>query len=351
MVVFLGDKDQLPSVDAGAVLAEMIPSSGGHGFTAVMARELAGLAVGASAPVAEADSALANRIVVLTASNRVAGAVYQTAQRVNAGDRSVAGELSSLQAGKSVPWPSGEAVCALLAGNMRSSRLLQETSGDWVAHHWLAPPGEPPLTALLAQASKALAEPSEGDSALVAVLVRLSRGVVLTVLRRGRFGVETLNRALGDRFRRYLDPGSAREPLFAGAPVLIVRNTPGLGLFNGDMGVTVRRPDGRLVALFRRGDEVLRVPVPLLPPHELAFALTVHKSQGSEYDNVMLVLPPTPGHRLLTREIVYTGMTRSRGMVAVWSTPEALASAIGRRVERCSALGIWPQQETLPQQR
>jgi exodeoxyribonuclease V alpha subunit len=350
MVVFLGDKDQLPSVDAGAVLADLIPASGGHGFDATLAAELAALTPDVSAPVAEDDSVLVNRIVVLTESNRVAGAVYQTAQRINAGDRAVVGELPSLPAGRSVPWPTNQPVCALLAGNMANSRLLQETLAGWVEHHWVSPPGVPPLASLLAQARVALAGPSDDESALAAILARLSQAVILTVLRRGRFGVETLNRALADRFRRHLDPRSGREPLFAGAPVLITRNTPGLGLFNGDLGVAVRRADGRLVAIFRRGDEVLRVPIPLLPPHELAFALTVHKSQGSENDNVLLVVPPVTGHRLLTREIVYTAITRSRGMVAIWSPPDALDYAVSHRVERCSALGVWPNEAVPPQQ-
>jgi exodeoxyribonuclease V alpha subunit len=100
-----------------------------------------------------------------------------------------------------------------------------------------------------------------------------------------------------------------------------------------------------LVVLFRRGGEVLRVPASLLPPHELAFALTVHKSQGSEYDNVLLVLPSTGAHQLLTREIVYTAITRSRGMVAIWSFPQVLAEAVLRRIRRSSALGLWPEPE------
>lgn len=341
LVVLLGDKDQLPSVEAGAVLAELIPRTGTTAFSPELAKELAELAPGV--PVTEdASGALADRVVVLTESNRVAGAVYQVAQRVNAGDQMVVGELPVLPAGRPIPWPTDQAQCVRLAGAIREPAALTEVLDDWLLRHWLEPTDGPPLARLLHEGGEVLATTEEGDHPVLAeALNRLARASILTVLRRGPFGVEGLNQRLAERLRRRLDPGVGRSLLFAGAPVLVTRNTPGLGLFNGDLGLTVRLPDGRLVVLFRRGGEVVRVPAPLLPPHELAFALTVHKSQGSEYGNVLLVVPPVAGHRLLTREIVYTAITRSRGMVAIWSSPQVLAEAIGRRVQRSSALGLW----------
>jgi exodeoxyribonuclease V alpha subunit len=346
LVVFLGDKNQLPSVEAGAVLAELIPSVGRYGFSPAVAAELAALTPGEEIPRASADSLLADRVVVLEQSNRVAGAVYHVAQRMNAGDVSVVDDLPSLPAGPLMAWPTDEPSCVRLSGPLGDSRLLQDTVESWVERHWVAPRGEPLLRELLSAAQAAVdrTDPEE-EVPLRALLDRYSRGCILAALRRGAHGVEGLNQMLAGWLRRRLEPSAARTSLFAGAPVLVTRNTPGMGLFNGDHGVAVRRPDGRLVVLFRRGGEVLRVPASLLPPHELAFALTVHKSQGSEYDNVLLVLPSTGAHQLLTREIVYTAITRSRGMVAIWSFPQVLAEAVLRRIRRSSALGLWPEPE------
>ena len=346
LVVFLGDKDQLPSVAAGAVLADLIPVDGAPGFDAATGTELQALVPGVAVPVCRQPGLLTNRVVVLTESNRVAGSVYQTAQRINAGDASVVAELPVLAVRETVAWATDQAACVLLSGAARSPEALHDVLASWVRHHWLTPPDRPPLAELLHAAGEALASSAEGaDAVLVAALDRLSRASILTVLRRGAFGVDGVNRGLADRFRRQLDPGAGRTLLFAGAPVLVTRNTPGLGLFNGDLGLTVRSADGRLVALFQRGGEVLRIPASLLPPHELAFALTVHKSQGSEYDNVLLAVPPASGGRLLTREIVYTAITRSRGMVAIWARSAVLADAVRNRVERCSALGLWPESD------
>jgi exodeoxyribonuclease V alpha subunit len=71
-----------------------------------------------------------------------------------------------------------------------------------------------------------------------------------------------------------------------------------------------------------------------LPPHELGFALTVHKSQGSEYGQVLLVVPPQAARRLMTKELIYTAITRAKQLAIISATPEALRYSIGRRVER-----------------
>lgn len=339
LVVLLGDKDQLPSVEAGAVLAELIPREEGTVFGPALAAELDALVPEAPVRVGQRSGALADRVVVLTESNRMAGTVYGVAQRINAGDVAVVDELPVLAVNRPVPWPTDQPQCLRLTGAMRQPQALHDTLEDWLLRHWLEPPDGPSLAELLHEAGTAL------ETASAAALDRLGRAAILTILRRGLFGVEGINHRLAERLRRRLDPGTGRSLLFAGAPVLVTRNTPGLGLFNGDLGLTVRRADGRLTVLFRRGGEVIQVPVPLLPPHELAFALTVHKSQGSEYGNVLLVVPPMPGHRLLTREIVYTAVTRSRGMVAIWSSPGILAEALERRVQRSGALGLWDAEQ------
>jgi len=77
----------------------------------------------------------------------------------------------------------------------------------------------------------------------------------------------------------------------------------------------------------------------MLPPWDLAFSMTVHKSQGSEFDDVLLVLPPDEDHRLLTREIVYTGVTRARKRIIIYGTASALKNALARQIERESGLG------------
>jgi exodeoxyribonuclease V alpha subunit len=119
----------------------------------------------------------------------------------------------------------------------------------------------------------------------------------------------------------------------AGVPVIVTRNTPSRNLWNGDIGVTVEGPTG-MVALFPRGDEVVACPVGLLPEHDVAYAITVHKSQGSEFDNVLVVLPDDESHPLLNRQLVYTGITRAKERAVILGTELALCTAIARKLER-----------------
>ena len=124
---------------------------------------------------------------------------------------------------------------------------------------------------------------------------------------------------------------------------MITRNDYTLDLFNGDTGVVLCDTAGSYRVAFPRGDEALLVPLDSLPEHTLAFAITVHKSQGSEYEHVLLVLPnaeSTAAHRLLTREIIYTGLTRAKQTATIHGTRDVLFQACRSRVQRDSGLSF-----------
>jgi exodeoxyribonuclease V alpha subunit len=175
-------------------------------------------------------------------------------------------------------------------------------------------------------------EPAPVRAVLACLFCRLERTRLLTMLREGPWGCNEINRYLAQRVGQRL--GSAGRDLFPGAPVLVTRNDSLRGLFNGDVGLALADRSGGVRVAFVRQDRFVSFAADALPPHELGFALTVHKSQGSEYEHVLLLLPPQGGRRLLTKELVYTGVTRARKLAIVCATPEALRSAVSRRVER-----------------
>ena len=169
-----------------------------------------------------------------------------------------------------------------------------------------------------------------------ALLEALERFRVLAPLRRGPTGVETLNRTLLLHWasQGLLQP--AGEGVWAGMPVLVTRNAPGLGLSNGDTGVLV--PDGSLLkAWFRRGKDVEGLPLTALPPWEPALAMTVHKAQGGEFDRVLLVLPDKP-HELVSRQLLYTAVTRAKKAFRLAGDEAVLRSGIERPISRTSRL-------------
>jgi exodeoxyribonuclease V alpha subunit len=120
---------------------------------------------------------------------------------------------------------------------------------------------------------------------------------------------------------------------------MITRNDHAQGLWNGDVGVALPADDGNLRVWFEGGRAVSPV---RLPAHETVWAMTVHKSQGSEFDDVVLVLPPRPS-RVTTRELLYTGLTRARRHVAVWGTEAVFGTAVATRLDRASGLrdALW----------
>lgn len=171
-------------------------------------------------------------------------------------------------------------------------------------------------------------------------LAALDRFRVLCAHRTGRFGVSALNQ----RIERILENEGLIHPngnTWARRPVMVTTNSYRTGLFNGDVGVMV--PDSARADAFRvwfPGDED-DAPRPFstarLPPHETVFATTVHKSQGSEFDQVAIVLPDA-GSPLLTRELLYTAITRARSAVSLYGTHEAIAEAINTKTSRSSTL-------------
>lgn len=159
---------------------------------------------------------------------------------------------------------------------------------------------------------------------------------VLTALRHGPSGCLVLDRAIAARLQRAAGL-RGDDAVWRGRLILVTANRPELNLFNGDTGVIWPDGDGRLQAWFEAADGAPRaLPIAALPPHEGAFALTVHKAQGSEFEHVALVTGPDSS--VLTRELLYTGVTRARAGITLHSTVDTLRTGIERRTLRFTGL-------------
>ena len=164
---------------------------------------------------------------------------------------------------------------------------------------------------------------------------------ILTVLRRGRTGARWINARIAAGLRQILDPdGNPDDRLFNGALIMITRNDYTRDLFNGDVGLVMPQSDGMYQVYFKRTGGIVSFPASGLSDWDLAFAMTVHKSQGSEFDDTLLVLPEDSNHRLLTREIVYTAATRASRRLIVYGTMTAFQTALKRKIQRQSGLTV-----------
>ena len=327
-LVLLGDKDQLASVEAGAVLGDLCRDAAqGHysAETVQFVQAVAGQTLGA-AHLAAGTSAppLAQQTVMLRESRRFGGPIGQLALAVNGGDAPAA--MAALQSADAGPlaqplWAqqasSPQAVCDLARG----------ASGK---------PSYADYLACIAAGPVAGAH----EAWVQSVLLAFDRFRILCAVRQGEWGTEGLNAAVQ---KALADQGGlkAQGEWFAGRPVMVTRNDAQLGVFNGDVGVALPNAQGALKVWFLDGDQLRSVSVTRLAHVETAFAMTVHKSQGSEFLHTALVLPPG-GADVLSRELVYTGITRAREQFSLIEAQTGLLeAAIARPSVRASGLRQW----------
>jgi len=326
-VVLLGDRDQLASVEAGAVMGDLCAGAGADaGSSAYNAATIDWVRdiTGQTLPAAQAsrDDSLAQQTVVLRQSRRFSGPIGELALAVNRGDGAAA--LATLRAVSNgavslIETPDAGAVARLAIDGRPGA------PGGYRAY--LETLGQRPVDA------------GDFEDWATSVLTRFDTFRVLCAVREGPWGVSGLNASI----ERALAERGLLQRLgewYEGRPVMVTRNDPALGVFNGDIGVVLKPPGSAMLrAYFLDGAELRSVSVGRLADVETAFALTVHKSQGSEFAHVVLVLPPEDS-AVLTRELVYTGITRAREAVTVVANDAGrLAAASGRLTRRLSGLG------------
>ena len=302
-LILLGDRYQLASVESGSVLAELCDGAGINAFSGQQREAFASLLGPETVTASGPASALSDHVVTLRTSHRFhpESPIGRFAAAVN----------------------DGNAEAALDAGREGSGEIHLELSGATDLGR---------LAEVMARAYGPLIETDDPVQAL-AVLDRVR---LLTATRVGPAGVQAMNRRIGYLLAEAhgFDP---ERPWFHGRPVIVLHNDYRTGLFNGDTGICLREPDGGLRVWFRAEEGVRALLPTSIPDHETVFAMTVHKSQGSEFEEVHLLLPPQDSP-VLSRELVYTGITRARDRLTVYGPPEVLATAIARRVFRQSGL-------------
>ncbi|MGH8173507.1 MAG: exodeoxyribonuclease V subunit alpha, partial [Rhodanobacteraceae bacterium] len=299
-LILLGDRDQLPSVETGDVLAALCDAAGdGHSLPAPLQAEVAA-ATGAEVALDANDGALPRVELARSYRQTAELEVGELSAAIREGDASRA--IAGLRDGafRGVRWRSGNDTAL-------PTFVLEHT----LAHY------------------RALAAAPTHASALA--MARTHR--VLTAVREGDAG----SRALNARIAQALHPQGLREDaFFHGRLVMIRENSYRHGLYNGDVGLVWG--EGEAMRVWFVTDTGPRAWLPAaLPAHESAFALTVHKSQGSEFDDVLLVLPER-SVRVSSRELLYTGITRARRSLTLWAGEDVLAEAIARRAQRWSGL-------------
>ncbi|PIT82491.1 exodeoxyribonuclease V subunit alpha [Limnohabitans sp. 15K] len=333
-LVLLGDKDQLASVEAGAVLGDLCRDAAAGRYsadTAQFVQTVAGQTLPAEYRSAGAAPLLAQQTVMLRQSRRFKGAIGQLALAVNRGDAAAARAAFLSPVGAT---PSSRSPSALLA--------LQPTTPQAVCALAMGTQDKPSYADYLHLMQQV---PSGQDAEVHAAWVRsvlkaFERFRILCAVHQGEWGTQGLNAAVQ---KALADEGLLKVTgeWFSGRPVMVTRNDAQLGVFNGDVGVVLPNSEGTLKVWFLDGEALRSVSVMRLAQVETAFVMTVHKSQGSEFEHTALVLPPG-GAEVLSRELAYTGITRAREQFTLIEAESGLLeAAIDRPSVRASGLAQW----------
>ncbi len=306
-LILLGDKDQLASVEAGAVLGSICSNTKNlFSDSFIDSAEKAGFSIN-NTRLQSAKKPLTDHIVLLEKSYRFGedSGIGLLANSILEGDTSRAGEICNTKDFKDVQF-------------MEFSRApeFKQILSDTILEH-----------------VHRLIQTKDVDEALAAI----SELGILCVHRKGPLGANQVNN-LAEELLRENQLIPATSQWYKGKPVMVTRNDYSLGLRNGELGITLTDKKGELKVYFQQSDGVTRSFYPSrLSNVETAFAITVHKSQGSEFENVAVILPPKVSP-VSSREMLYTAVTRARNNCTLVGSKQVFNDSINKRIDRSSGL-------------
>ena len=307
-VILLGDKDQLASVEAGAVLGDICQFTK-MGYSQNQAQQLSQL-TGYALPVQSHNNAVADSLCMLQKSYRfdARSGIGQLAKAINEGSKFKV-----------------EAVWAKGFSDIRFHDLSNDSYNAMI-------------TMMVNGYRSYLGHIHAGDKPEVA-LKAFSQIQLLCAMREGDFGVVGLNQRIEKGLRKSNLIPHGDEVWYSGRPVMVTQNDYGVGLYNGDIGIAMPDPvDQRLRVYFDMPDGSIRGVLPSqLPEHETVYAMTIHKSQGSEFEHTVLALP-AEFSPILTRELIYTGVTRAKKKLDLFATEKVVARGVMIKTQRNSGL-------------
>lgn len=320
-VILLGDAEQLPSVATGSVLADLAPvkyskySNSNQDFLQQCSGQLLGDTLNSQINeqeklTTEQEFSLQNTsfdyLTYLVKSRRFdgSGGIGKIARMVICGDAKKSWQLLS---------------------NNQEEELTHITSQS--------------LHDYLQILTKKYYKPIFKADSIEDAFACLNNFRILAPSRTGEFGLENLNLLIEQTLRK-LNCVDTPSQLYKGRAIMISQNHYGINLFNGDIGILwpSERDKNRLVAVFVQGKGYREVSISRLPAFETVYAMTIHKTQGSEFKNVALVLPDQGSNRLLSRELIYTGITRAKSHLQIYCQTTTWHTGVSNRVDRASGL-------------
>ncbi|MBA6352100.1 exodeoxyribonuclease V subunit alpha [Colwellia sp. BRX9-1] len=323
-IILLGDADQLPSVAAGSVLNDLAPkphrgySPENHQYLSQVS-QCANLPQWKKSPKSSGLTLAADHVVFLDKSRRFdgEGGIGKIASHVINGRFSESWQLLTEKPvidnnHQDVP-QSGNTLC-----------LLEGKTSSW-------------LTAFVSE----YYAPIFAQKTVSAAFKQLQKFRILCATRVGEQGVESLNEQVQNILIKRGDI-NAFDTRYCGQPIMINVNNYSLGLYNGDIGLLWKNESGHLMAVFEQADNEYKWVNPArLPQHETVYAMTIHKTQGSEFEHVVMVLPEQTDNKLLSRELMYTAITRAKKKLSIATLANVWRQGVTTKTTRYSGVDLY----------
>ena len=350
MLVLLGDKDQLASVEAGAVLGDLCtnavlgnysPATADYILQTTQQKLPSQFVINAAINSAiNEPSTLSQQTVMLRQSQRFDVHIAALANAVNEGRSNDAKALLINNDNGVIHWQQQATQQQLVElAIFGKAKLANDNGANNTVHNTANSTGYSAYLQQIADSNlSATSDQAAHQSWVVSVLKSFDSLRVLCAVRQGNWGVTGLNETIEHALEALKLINKVGE-WYVGRPVMVTKNDYGLGVFNGDIGITLQDPKRKVLRVyFLEGEQVKSVLTSRLQSVETAFAMTVHKSQGSEFLHTVLALPPKTTD-VLTRELIYTGITRARHFFTlITPNDNVFAEAITKQTQRASGL-------------
>lgn len=360
-IIFLGDQYQLPSVDAGAVLSDLMPPLGkaaqySAAFSKTVVDSLPSCndlqmqfsedslkEIRETLAVHSESGLMLNRVTILNKPQRCQEDIQAFSQFIKLGEVNQGQNFLSSRKNKptdnAFKWPEAEGMYHICPESALSADQWKTLYLSWFERYFMGQESNSFL-----QQVKHLDIDFEdleaSTSELTSVFSKIFENRILCAVRSGPYGADTINYHICKRLKLSLPSGA--EERFHGSIIMISENDKSRDLYNGDTGLLIKdKASQQLRAVFQHGEGFRSFSIHALPAFKSAFAMTVHKSQGSEFERILMALPDNKEHQLLTREILYTGLTRAKKQACLFATDACLEAGIARKVERHSGMNFY----------
>lgn len=300
-VILLGDADQLPSVATGSVLADLAPWQSTQ-YSLINKQYI--------------EQVTKQHLPSNDKTPTIDYLTYLTLSRRFSGDGGI-GRLAKL----------------VIASKVNESwQLLTEQSDDEL--DFIA---DKPLLENIKRLTEQFYAPIFTANSIEQAFSILDGFRILVPTRVGETGLVNIN-LLVEQYLIKLNCITSKQEHYHGKPIMISQNHYGVNLFNGDIGLIFKDETGRLMAYFPEGEGYRAISISRLPSFETVFTMTIHKTQGSEFENVALILPESGADRLLSRELIYTGITRAKKHLQIFCNKQVWGAGVTQKVSRASGL-------------